>query len=420
MSRAGDESRGSPPVNPRARAELWILAGVSIALLIYEAGTLITAVVLPLLNNPNAIQTDFHYYYEAAVRFRGDASKLYLPTDDVIAGFAYPPPAIVPFIALSQLSLGVAFLIVTIASYAAIVAAAWTWLNYLRDGRREIDMRTAMAMTVIALALGPTYMNAIFGQVNAFVLEGAVMFIVLGAVRPIESGVSLAAGAWLKIYPAMLIAAAGWDRRLWTAVGYAAVAATVIAIIALPIVPFDAYRAFLDVLATRADKTALHITNQSLMGFVERLSVAPELFLNWTGREAVTVSAAVRALNWFFGAAVIGLLWNRARRNADATPHSAAALIALAAVIAPLGWGHTYVLVLPLVITHLALPGNAGIAPRIIVAGCILALMIPSGRRFSFIEQWPAWMQNVAYSRYLFAALILMALPPSLTAGDRK
>ena len=26
----------------------------------------------PLLDNPNALQTDFHYYYEAAVRFRAD------------------------------------------------------------------------------------------------------------------------------------------------------------------------------------------------------------------------------------------------------------------------------------------------------------------------------------------------------------
>ena len=402
------------------RAVLWILAGVSVALLIYEAGTLITAVVVPLLDNPNAIQTDFHYYYEAAVRFRGDASQLYLPTDDVIAGFAYPPPAIVPFVALSQVSLGVAFLIFTVASYTAVLGATWMWLNYLRDRGREIDTKTTIAITLVALALGPTYMNAIFGQVNAFVLEGAVVFVVLAVPRPIESGVALAAGAWLKIYPAMLAAAAAWDRRMWKAAGYAAIAAIVIAIVALPIVPFESYRAFLDVLAARGDKTALHITNQSLMGFIERLRVAPDLFLNWTGKEAVTVSVGIRALNWIFGAAVIGLLWSRAKANADAAVHSAAALIALAAVIAPLGWGHTYLLVLPLVIAHLGSLRTSSIVPAIIVGCCMIALMVPAGRRFSIIEQWPAWLQNVAYSRYLFATLILMALPPSLTPGDRK
>ena len=48
---------------------------------------------------------------------------LYLPTDDVIAGFAYPPPAIVPFMWLQRLPLGAALLLFTIASYAALLVA---------------------------------------------------------------------------------------------------------------------------------------------------------------------------------------------------------------------------------------------------------------------------------------------------------
>lgn len=419
MSRAGDESRRSPPRLQRAPAELWILAGVSIALLVYEARTLITAVVLPLLDNPNAIQTDFHYYYEAAVRFRADASKLYLPTDDVIAGFTYPPPAIVPFVALSHLPLGVAFLIFTIASYTSLLAATWMWLHYLRGRGHNIDAGTMIAVALIALALGPTYMNAIFGQVNTFVLECGVVFIVLAAARPIEAGASLAAGIWLKIYPALLAAAVFWDRRVWKAAACAVVAAAVIVIAALPIVPVESYRAFAGVLGVRGDKTALHIANQSLMGFLERFSVAPELFLNWTGREAVSVSAGVRAFNWIVGAAVIVFLWSRAKASSAAAVHSAAALLALAAVIAPLGWGHAYVLVLPLLITHLVSLRQYSIVPAILVAACVVLLMVPAGRRFSFVEQWPAWLQNLAYSRYLFATLILTALP-SLTSGERK
>jgi hypothetical protein len=395
---------------------LWILAGVSIALLIYEGWTLGTSVLLPLLDNPSILQTDFHYYYEAAVRFRADASKLYLPTDDVIAGFAYPPPAIVPFVLLSHAPLGVAFLIFTVASYVAVPGAVWMWLHHLRDRGHRIDGATTAAITLIALALGPTYMNAIFGQVNAFVLECSVAFVTLAALRPIGSGISLAAGAWLKIYPALLAAAAFWDRRLWRAVASAAVAAVLIAIIVLPVVPISSYSAFLDVLATRGDKTALHITNQSLMGFIERFSVAPELFLNWTGKEAVTVSVVVRAVNVTFGAVVLVVLWSRVKANPDAAVHSAAALIALAAVMAPLGWGHTYVLVLPLVATHLASPRRSPPFNAAIVCACVLALMVPAGRRFSFIEHMPAWLQNVAYSRYLIATMILIALPH----GDKE
>src|SRR3569832_57732 len=100
-------------------ALLWILAGLSACLLIYEARTLIGSVLLPLLRDRNAIQTVFHYYYEAAERFSADRSQLYRMSDDVIAGFAYPPPAIVPFMMLTRMPLGAALLVLTLASYAA-------------------------------------------------------------------------------------------------------------------------------------------------------------------------------------------------------------------------------------------------------------------------------------------------------------
>src|SRR4051794_32458839 len=91
-------------------ALLWILACASIVLLIYEGWILIGSVLAPLLANPQALQTDFHYYYDAAQRFSSDRGRLYLATDDVIAGFAYPPPAIVPFMWLSRWPLGSALL----------------------------------------------------------------------------------------------------------------------------------------------------------------------------------------------------------------------------------------------------------------------------------------------------------------------
>ena len=167
---------------------LWIVAAVSIALLLYEANTLIGGVLLPLWNNPNAIQTDFHYYYDAALRFRGDPSRLYSMADDAITGFAYPPPAIAPFVALSHLPLGAALLVLTIASYAAVAAAIALWFRTLRHHGLELPARVRAQLMVIAMALAPTYMNAIFGQVNAFVLLCAVGFVSLAIPRPALAG----------------------------------------------------------------------------------------------------------------------------------------------------------------------------------------------------------------------------------------
>jgi hypothetical protein len=391
---------------------LWILAGASLILLAYELYTLGVSVLWPLLNNPNALQTDFQYYYEAAGRFSHDRGRLYLATDDSIAGFAYPPLAIVPFLLLSYLPLGAALLCFTLASYAALLIAVRVWCRYLRDHGLAIDAGTAWAVTLIALALGPTYMNATFGQVNAFVLLSCVAFLSLFERAAIAAGVLLAFGMWLKVYPMLMISVGAWNRRTWKAIACAGVAALVLLVLALPIVPLSTHRAFVwDVLPARIDKTALHILNQSLVAFLERFQFAPPRYLQWTGEQAVTVSATMRSVNWGVAILAVTFLWRRATIGTRFAPvASEAALMALVAIVAPLGWGHTYMLALPLVILRVVLMRQQGPAHALIVFCCVGALMVPAGRLFSFADHWPNWLQNLAYSRYLLATTVLALL----------
>ena len=391
---------------------LWILASAAIALLCYEIPTLVTAVLWPLWNNPNALQTDFHYYYEAARRFSADDTMLYLPTDDVIAGFAYPPPAIVPFMWLQQLPLGAALLLFTVASYAALLVAIRMWLSYLEKHGVVADTSTKIAVVLIALACGPTYMNAIFGQVNAFVLACSVAFVSFAPLLPLTAGVVLALGTLLKVYPIVLVAIGAWDRRTRRAVAWTIVAAAVIAVLTVPLIPPSAYRVFLfDVLPARIDKTAIHISNQSLVAFIERFRYPSAQFLNWSGEQAVIVSGVVRVLNLGVAAAVILALVKRSGEGPRAQASSAATLIALIAVIAPLGWGHTYVMVLPLVMLQLASLRDARPIVAFTIVGCVAAMMIPAGRRLVILETAPDWLLNMMYSRYLLATLVLAAIP---------
>jgi alpha-1,2-mannosyltransferase len=396
-------------------ALLWVLAAASMALLLYEVATLIRAVLMPLIANPQALQTDFHYYYEAAQRFSTNTSggsRLYSMTDDVIAGFAYPPPAIVPFIWLAKFPLGTALLAFTITSYLVLVASLQQWLGYLKRSGIAIDRRESVAIIIIALALGPTYMNAVFGQVNAFVLATAVAFMCLAPAAVLEAAMLLALGIWLKIYPIVLAAAAIWDRRMWRALAWSIVALLLIAAVTMAIVPYREFGVFFrDVLPARADKTAIHIVNQSLLGFLERFRYPTELFVNWTGHEAVTVSPALRLANAGFAVAAIAAMW---RRHSGVL--NAASLIALIAVIAPLGWGHTYVMVLPLVVYQLMAMTRASSNLAIVIFLCVLALMVPAGRRLP-IDWAPDWLENVVYSRYLIATMALMMIS---TAVGRK
>jgi alpha-1,2-mannosyltransferase len=392
---------------------LWILACVATALLCYEIPTLVTAVLRPLWNNPNALQTDFHYYYEAAQRFSADAGRLYLPTDDVIAGFAYPPPAILPFVVLTRLPLGAAFLVMTVASYAALVIAARLWCSYLRRQGVTIAVSTEFAVTLIAVALAPSYMNVMIGQVNAFVLVSAIGFVSFAPLLPAVGATFLALGIWLKIYPIVLAGIGSWDPRNWRALGWTIAIGLAIAISLLPLVPPSAYQSFLtEVLPARIDKTAIHITNQSLGAFLERFHYPSLQFLNWTGEQAVTVSALVRIGNSLFAVGAVLLFWTRARDGDDvAKATSAASMIALIAMIAPLGWGHTYVMVVPLVIVKLIDMRDASPLRALAIAVCLAALFVPAGRRFAFIELGPDWFQNLVYSRYLLATIVLAVIP---------
>lgn len=387
---------------------LWILASVAFALLCYEIPTLVTAVLWPLWNNRNAIQTDFHYYYEAAERFSSDHRLLYALTDDVIQGYAYPPPAIVPFMVLTRLPLGAALMTLTLASYAVLVIAIRQWCGYLRRHGLMVDRRTTAAVTLIAFALGPTYMNAIFGQVNAFVLASAVAFVCLLKTPP-AAGSLLALGIWLKIYPAFLAVIGLWERRAWRALAWAGAAAALIAVVLLPLLSLETYRTFVStVLPTRIDKTAIHITNQSFTAFLERFRYAPELFLNWTGQQAITVSTNVRLLNTLLTVAGVGYFWKRFGAH-GATPAAAAGVIVMVAVVAPLGWGHTYVMVLPLLILQLIAMKAAGPVKTAMICACVAAFLIPAGRHLP-LDWTPPWLQNLVYSRYLIATIVLSLL----------
>jgi alpha-1,2-mannosyltransferase len=397
---------------PAGAVLLWGLACASTLLLIYEAATLIGSVLRPLIANPQAIQTDFHYYYEAALRFRAEPMRLYASSDDVIAGFAYPPPAILPFVWLSNWPLGTALLAFTIASYLVLFVAAQQWMSLLRRHGFAIDRSTSIAVLLIVFASGPVYMNAIFGQVNAFVLATVVAFVSLAATSILEASLLLAAGTWLKVYPIVLAAIGLWDRPTRRALAWSVAAAIVMGFAAAIVIPLPNFITFLfEVMPARAGITAIHITNQSLVAFIERFFFTAPQFLNWTGEEAITVGIAMRVFNLLFAAAAIGMLWLRACEGPRDQAFSAAALIALIAVMVPLGWGHTYVMVLPLVMLHLVALRDARPAIAMVVFVCVAALMIPAGRQFAFLQAAPDWLLNLIYSRYLFATLVLVAIP---------
>ena len=133
----------------------------------------------------------------------------------MIAGFAYPPPAIVPFVVLAKLPLGAAFSRMTLAIIRTPRSDRDSAVVRLpAPAGRLIHRRTEAAVTAIAIALGPSYMNAMIGQVNALVL--AERGVVDRPVAP-AGGVGVAAGVrhLAEDLPGFLAVIGLWDRRAW-------------------------------------------------------------------------------------------------------------------------------------------------------------------------------------------------------------
>ena len=105
-----------------------------------------------------------------------------------------------------------------------------------------------------------------------------------------------------------------------------------------------------------------------------------------------------------------------AQGSPDEHAAAIASLVALIAVVAPLGWGHTYVMVLPLVMLRLAEIRNAAAFKTAAVVACVLALSLPAGRHFP-LDQLPGWLQNIFYSRYLIATVAMVGLT---SASNRR
>ena len=101
-----------------------------------------------------------------------------------------------------------------------------------RRTRFSIDTTTNIGFHTAATFEDQMYlssMDSFFGQVNAFVLASAVVFVRLAPVSAVEAGFVLALGTWLKIYPALISAIGIWDRRTWRAIGWSVAAALAIA-----------------------------------------------------------------------------------------------------------------------------------------------------------------------------------------------
>jgi hypothetical protein len=361
---------------------------------------------------------DFHFYWEAGRRFLADPTSLYLdPIQSDLRGFLYPPPSIVLFVPFAVLSRVVAGLIFRALSLVAVVMSVDLLARLFESSGLAVRPGDRVMLPVIALAVGPTFINMLYGQVNTLILLDCLAFRwLLDRRRPLLAGAVLALGVWLKVYPALCLGwVLAWERhrhdwrRMLVGFGSAFIA---VPVLCLPIVPPSLYRSYVSgTLPMSMGRTFQNILNQSLLAAVARTAGPVATYADWRNCDySVVPPAWGRALNACFAlASFAGFgLWSRspnpARRLAGFL-----CILAVTPIVSPLGWSYVYVLALPaLFFALLRAPRKRLACTPLFIA--YVAYLIPATRELRGLRHLPDLVGHLFDDRYLFATISVLGL----------
>jgi hypothetical protein len=377
-------------------------------LLLWQIQDLIKFHSLP----PHGPNTDFSIYYFGAERFLNHAATLYQfdQTLDLV-GYTYPPLSILLFLPFALIDYYPAYILFQLVSVIALVVAALCAIRarqYVFPDLR-IDHRKSALFALLVIASGPAFSNSVSGQVNSIVLALCLGAILLGMRRQsLVGGILLAFACWIKIYPVLLVVAMLGIKSQRTTGLYSIAIGLLLPVVMLPLVPLVLYEHyFLQLLPVMGGKITSSLYNQSITAFAIRLSLPTDQWLEWL---TIDVPRWIRLLNAGILLAVLAMFgFTRISRSPDVLLITLLAL-AFIPLIAPLGWGHSFLFAVPLVV-YCAVYCQHPLM-RIVAGVSWLLLLVPSYSLLGPLRQLGPPIIEVLYSRYFFAisAVISVAM----------
>lgn len=356
-----------------------------------------------------AAGTDFSIYYRAALDFRQDPSQLYRADAPGFDQYLYPPPSILLFSGFSTMPLQTAYMVFIGLMYVCLVASLFLARSLCRDAGLQWTRWEFIAFAFLALASAPVYHNISLGQVNSLVLLLSLLYLfLLNRRKPVAAGIVLAIAIWIKLYPALLLLAA-FDRKNRKAVLSCAAAGILIPLAMLPFVPISLYEGFLDKFLEITKYTSGHIINQSFTAFLFRFDMPPERIFLWPN--IFETPGWIKMLNLALLALLLLVAWIRRRPGSSENRLMlGAVLLSASAMFSNLGWGHTYLLSLSLLMVGFPLlrQNIRSILYYLLVIGISALYLIPVHNHPSPLDRLPFIVQNLYYSRLLWLTLFLV------------
>jgi hypothetical protein len=221
------------------------------------------------------------------------------------------------------------------------------------------------------------------GQLNLWVLDLALLGVLLARRRPALAGVAIAFAAHLKLYPLILLVPLAFDRA-WRAIAWTLAGLAGIALVASDfghdLSLWEAYLGFLSS-GVRGEIALRNNSLHALFFNLLRLAGADPRGSHRGVLDLLVGLASLALLAWFLvrvrrrTAAARGAGWTDGLR-ARAALASAADALAFALLLSPSAWEHHFVLAIPLAIA--AVQMRWATHPAAVAFGIFLVLALPS------------------------------------------
>lgn len=370
-----------------------------------------SVLVLQTISLNGYIGSDYKIFYWAAERFSENPNNLYQDSSMLsLQGYLYPPPSIIVFMPLRWLGMESGFAVFSFLVFVSTLIALCLWLWILaKDGIVKPSLQVAVATLCLMMTTGSVF-SARAGQIDPLILLLCIGSVVLMVKKPLLSGVLIGIGAWIKIYPILLLLHVFlMPKPVWQRV-LIGIFVTVIggAWIAILLMPDDLiWRYFSVILPSLSGRTIVNIYNQSLSAISLRLALPLQESMTTFNAYPVPVS-----INYLIKASVASLLLIALRmvRQHRGQFYLVALILAAIPLIAPLGWGHTFVYILPLAsLVFLKAYLHSGTA--FFVAVLAYCLILPTAHHnFSYLEGAPVFVFQALFARYAIATIIFASM----------
>ena len=390
---------------------LGVLSALSIVLIPASLAWTAARVFFPVVTGEMWFVTDFSFYYEGAERFMQDPLTLY-PNP---FGYMYPPLSVLLFLPLIVLPMPPSFLLSVVGMGVLAIACVELTIRLYERGRDEqIGAPLRVSLMLIGFATAPVFHNLKYGQVNIVVLFLGLSFLwLLQRDRPFTAALVLSVGFWLKLYPlalGLLGLRRGWAARGAVGLGLGLIVAP---LVLLPLVPAELYRQYVfDLMPYWSSVTNAHALNQSITGVLEHMKLPLDMYILSHDTpvggfaKAVNIFVLVGGLGGVYAAYFLG------RLRFDVV---GVVVLAVMPVVSALGWEHTYVLTLPLLLYALLEARTRGPVVQVLVALAVFILMIPKPPESVMLwtfAHWPRPVVEVFYARFLIVILLLLSVVP--------